>query len=193
MAELAELAALGLRAGLSPGEAAVLACEVGAEPQGATAAPWARVTQAVARARDEGTSVGAAVGEVAAVLAERRRPGAEELAFLGAAWQLSEESGAPAAPAAAGAAAVIRGRVRARDRRAALLAGPRASMTLLSLLPLTGPLLALLIGLPVARVYGGAAVATLGVGVALTGAGWRWAGTLLRRAVRGAPLHGPRA
>jgi tight adherence protein B len=193
VAELGELSALGLRAGLPPADAAALACEVAAERAPADRpTPWAAVADAVTSARREGTSVGAALGEVARTSAVGRAAGADELVFLATAWRLSEETGAPAAPAAAGAAAVVRGRVRASDRRAALVAGPRASMTLLTALPLAGPLLAVLIGLPVTSVYGSGPVAVVaGSGLLLTGAGWWWARTMLRRALRGTPLTTP--
>jgi tight adherence protein B len=204
VAELAELSALGLRAGLAPADAAALACEVAGEaPRGRArraarrsagrGAPWGVVSAAVATARRDGTSVGAALAEVAAALRTRGVAGAEEVGLLGAAWRLSEETGAPAAPAAAGAAAVVRGRVRAAERRAALVAGPRASMTLLTALPLSGPVLTALVGLPVTQVYArGLVPAVVTLGLLLTAAGWWWARTSLQRALRGSPLRGGR-
>ena len=66
-----------------------------------------------------------------------------------------------------------------------LAAGPRASMWLLTLLPLTGPLVAVVLGLPVVEVYGSAtAGAAALVGLCLTGSGWLWSRRLLGRALR---------
>ena len=76
-----------------------------------------------------------------------------DLALLVAAWRLAEEVGAAASAVTASAAASVRERRAAADRTAVVVAGPRASMLLLSALPLAGPAAALLIGLPPGRLY----------------------------------------
>ena len=76
-----------------------------------------------------------------------------DLALLVAAWRLAEEVGAAASVVTASAAASVRERRVAADRTAVVVAGPRASMLLLSALPLAGPAAALLIGLPPGRLY----------------------------------------
>ena len=66
-----------------------------------------------------------------------------------------------------------------------LAAGPRASMWVLTLLPLSGPLVALMLGLPVPEVYGDTTAGlTALVGLGVTGLGWMWSRRLLRRALR---------
>ena len=68
---------------------------------------------------------------------------------------------------------------------AVLAAGPRASMWLLTLLPLAGPGVVVVLGLPVTEVYGtgGAGAAGL-LGLGLTASGWLWSRRLLSRALR---------
>lgn len=113
-----------------------------------------------------------------------------DLAFLAAAWRLSEDLGTASAPAARLSAEVLRERCASAERQAVLAAGPRASMWLLTLLPLTGPLVAVLLGLPVSSVYGtGAAVSAAVAGLGLTGLGWAWSRFLLRRSLRPAVVR----
>ena len=108
-----------------------------------------------------------------------------DLALLAAAWRLAEEGGAAASTVTASAATSVRERRAAADRTTVVVAGPRASMVLLSALPLAGPVAALLVGLPPGRLYDSAAGRVLGaVGVLLTALGWWWARGLLRRAGR---------
>ena len=178
VADFAELAAVGLDSGLPSDEAARLACAVGGLP----AHP---ALQALAVQLADGAVRGEGVGDRLAEVAR----GDSDLTFLAAAWQLTDEFGVPAAPAARAAAGVLRDRASAEDRRTVLAAGPRASMWLLTLLPLSGPLVAVLLGLPVSEVYASpAAVLATGVGLALTGAGWLWSRALLRRSQRPAAV-----
>lgn len=179
VADFAELSAVGLDAGLPAAEAARLACDVGGSA--ATRTEFAALGQLMKDAQQRGGSVGASLRQAA--------EGDRDLAFLAAAWQLTDKFGVAAAPAARASAAVLRERAASDDRRTVLAAGPRASMWLLTLLPLSGPLVALLLGLPVGEVYGSAValVAALG-GLLLTGLGWFWSRTVLRRALRPAEV-----
>lgn len=178
VADFAELAAVGLDAGLPSAEAARLACAV----EGTAGHPEAGALSARLAAAE---AAGGGIGDCLARAAE----GDRDLAFLSAAWQLTDEFGVAAAPAARTAAEVLRERSASEDRRAVLAAGPRASMWLLTLLPLSGPVVAMLLGLPVAEVYGsGPALVAAGVGLALTAGGWLWSRTLLRRALRPAEV-----
>ena len=62
-------------------------------------------------------------------------------------------------------------------------------MWLLTLLPLGGPVVGVLLGLPVGEVYSRpAALASTALGGALTVLGWLWSRALLRRAARPAEL-----
>lgn len=172
VAEFAELSAVGLDAGLPAAEAARLACTVGA-----TSVPVRGLGEILAQTEKDGHRVGDALRDAAGT-----NP---DLAFLAAAWRLSEELGSATAPAARLAAEVLRERRASAERRAVLAAGPRASMWLLTLLPVTGPLVAMLLGLPVTRVYGtGVAGAAALVGLCLTAVGWLWSRRLLGRAIR---------
>lgn len=174
VADFAELAAVGLDAGLPSAEAARLACAVGRTSRhGEVDALAARLAAVETR----GGGVGDCLAEAAG--------GDRDLTFLAAAWQLTDEFGVAAAPAARTAAEVLRERAARDDRRSVLVAGPRASMWLLTVLPLSGPLVAVLLGLPVVEVYGSpAAKVAAAVGLTLTCVGWLWSRTLLRRALR---------
>ena len=179
VADFAELAAVGLDAGLPAAEAAQLACDVGGS---ATTRPeFMALGRQVASARARGAAVGNCLRQAA--------EGDRALSFLAAAWQLTDEYGVAAAPAARASATVLRERAASDDRRAVLAAGPRASMWLLTLLPLSGPLVAVVLGLPVGEVYGtGASLLAAAAGLCLTALGWFWSRTVLRRALRPAEV-----
>ncbi|GAA2018862.1 hypothetical protein GCM10009740_03500 [Terrabacter terrae] len=113
------------------------------------------------------------------------RSASADLRLVAAAWRLSETTGAPLASAVDRAA---RGLLDARTRRgkvAVAVAGPRATVTVLTLLPLTGPLFGLACGVDPAGLYLGsplaAACATVGLG--LVWSGRVWCARLVRRAV----------
>ncbi|WP_353952476.1 hypothetical protein V6K52_03255 [Knoellia sp. S7-12] len=179
VADFAELSAVGLDAGLPGAEAARLACEVGGSA--ATRTEFAALGEQISATQVRGRSVGECLSRAA--------EGDRDLAFLAAAWQLTDEFGVAAAPAARASAAVLRERAASDDRRTVLAAGPRASMWLLTLLPLSGPLVALVLGLPVGDVYGSnASLAAAFGGLCLTAIGWFWSRTVLRRALRPAEV-----
>lgn len=198
VADLAEVTAVGLRAGLGLERAVRTAAAV---PAVAAAAPW------LPAALDDAARVGAPVAEVlagrvgdapkagagAGPLVVRRRSGgasADEAADLGVlvrAWRLSEHLGAPASDTTATAAAVIRERRAAAERAAAVVAGPRASMRLLTALPLLGPAVGLLLGIGPGHLYGSTPARVGAVlGVLLTALGWWWGHRLLARGRRSA-------
>ncbi|WP_056760171.1 hypothetical protein [Terrabacter sp. Root181] len=114
------------------------------------------------------------------------RSASQELALVAAAWRLSESTGAPLASAVDRA---VRGLLDARARRgkvAVAVAGPRATVTVLTLLPLTGPLFGLACGIDPATLYLGSPVATVSVllGLLLVSVGRVWCTRMVRRAVR---------
>lgn len=182
VAEFAELAALALDAGLPPGEATGLAADVvGPDAVGTSG----KAMEEAVVAGMAGVSVGAALRRAAQTNSGRRSPAGEPLGFLGAAWLLSDDLGAPAASAARVCATVLRERAAAEANRRVVAAGPRASMWLLTALPLCGPLVGVLLGMPVTRLYGRpAAVLSVALGVVLTAIGWAWARAILRRALQ---------
>ena len=125
----------------------------------------------------------------------RARGGARTLGprGRGATWPCSSPRGGwprrwvpPPPPSRRRRPTSVRERRAAADRTAVVVAGPRASMVLLSALPLAGPAAALLVGLPPGRLYDSVAARRCSrvVGLLLTAVGWWWARGLLRRARR---------
>jgi tight adherence protein B len=173
VADLAEVAAVGLDAGLDLPRAVLAAAGT---PVVAHADPGLRRRVEVA------VSTG---GSVAACLVGEAVRSRGDLEVLSRAWRLTEEVGAAASATTTAAAAAVRARQLERARTEALVAGPRASMWLLTVLPLTGPVIGLLVGIGPARLYGSpSARVSAVVGLVLASLGWLWAGRLLRRARR---------
>lgn len=110
--------------------------------------------------------------------------GSPDLRFVGQAWELSERTGAPLAGALGCATDVLHARIRARERLSSAAAGPRASMAVLCLLPLSGPLVGLACGVTPGELYLStwASRASLAAGVLLTVAAWWSSREILRRA-----------
>jgi tight adherence protein B len=106
------------------------------------------------------------------------------LRFVGSAWSVSEATGAPLADALACAEQVLRTRRRAADRLRSAVAGPRASMTVLALLPVSGPVVGLACGLTPRELYLSSPVGTasLAVGAAWAAFAWWWAQRIVRAA-----------
>lgn len=125
--------------------------------------PWLARAEQAARA---GQSIAAALHRTA------RHTRQEDLAIGARAWELSERTGAPLADGLRAAARAGRARRDQAHRVAAATAGARATMTVLTLLPVGGLGLAVVLGLGPAQVYGnpaGLASAALGVPLVLAG------------------------
>ncbi len=107
--------------------------------------------------------------------------GSADIGFVAAAWQLSELTGAPLADAVQRAVASLRD-ARERTRRVQVaVAGPRATVVVLTVLPLTGPAFGLACGVPPAELYLGtplSAAAAIG-GILLMLVGRFWCGRLI--------------
>jgi tight adherence protein B len=164
-----------LRAGLSPSRAvelAVASAGVSSEPAHLSAALGAAVRS------------GRAASQLWRGLAERS--GSAELQFVAGAWRLSESTGAPLAEAVERAAERLRDARTRRRRVAVAVAGPRATVTVLTLLPVVGPVFALACGLGPAELYLGSPAAAISalVGCALAVAGRLWCRRLVRSALR---------
>ncbi|WP_270887193.1 type II secretion system F family protein [Pedococcus sp. 5OH_020] len=110
--------------------------------------------------------------------------GSEDLRFVAQAWELTERTGAPLADALASASEVLRAHARRRERLASATAGPRASMVVLCLLPLTGPAVGVACGITPRELYLStrAGTASLAAGLVLAGAAWWWSRRILARA-----------
>ncbi len=176
VADFAEVVAVGLDAGLDLPAAALASAR---SPGVQARAPW--LAPHLRSSVESGRGV-TTVLEGHPHLGDAAR---RDLALLVAAWRLAEDVGAAASAVTASAAASVRERRAAADRTAVVVAGPRASMLLLSALPLAGPAAALLVGLSPGRLYDSTASRLLGAtGLLLTALGWWWARGLLRRARR---------
>lgn len=169
LAEVAELLAMSLRSGATP----VTAVRVVA---GRAREPWAEVL------RDVGEHL--ATGDDVGRVWRRRARARPELGPLASAWQLSDDLGVPLAPSMSTSAQVLRARVRGQQRLDAATAGARATMRMLTLLPLAGLLTGTAFGLTPWEVYGHSALtlASAGLGLLLTGVGWLVCHWVLRRA-----------
>ncbi len=192
VADLAEVVVVGLDAGLDLPRAVLAAAR---SPTVARCVPWleARLEESVARGQAVADCVGGGAGRGEGESADLPW-GPAVLDVLARAWRLSERSGASASATTAAAAAALRAARADRQRAVALAAGPRASMWLLTALPLAGPAVGAVVGVGPARLYvNAAAQVSAVVGVALTLTGWLWARRLLRRAARpGTTAGGPR-
>ena len=176
-----------IRAGLTPADAVRLATRVGRlGPDGAGDLSADRPTpvHSLEAALVDGVSRGVPLSDVWHRLAVRT--GSADLGFVASAWHLSESTGAPLAAAVERAAEGLR-QARSRRRRVAVaVAGPRATVTVLTVLPLTGPLFGLACGIGPYELYLASPLATVSAltGVALIAVGRRWCLRLVRRAVR---------
>ena len=110
---------------------------------------------------------------------------AADLDRLAGAWELSQRHGIPLADLLAGAQADIRWRVRFGNTVRAQLAGPRATATVLTAMPLLGLGLGQLIGADPVAVLRGSVLgqALLVLGVVLASSGRAWTEQILRAAV----------
>lgn len=140
-------------------------------------------------ATDGGATGGGAPGDVLALL--RGQPGdwpsdpalGPAAAVISQARELSQSAGVPLADSWEAAAGLLREHEAVRRRVAVALAGPRATMRILILLPLAGPLVGAVFAVDPWRMYAGSpiAIGCLGLGLALLGIGRWWCSLLIRR------------
>lgn len=113
------------------------------------------------------------------------------LQLAGAAWALSERLGAPLADAVGAAADELRQEALWQRRVAVALAGPRATVRVLTLLPIAGPLLALLLGLSPGQVWGNSlALVSLVAGVVTMLVGRWWCRRMVAGLAAPTPAEG---
>jgi tight adherence protein B len=175
VAELADHLASLVRAGLPPGRAWRVLASVPGEAQD--------VCRTVADRLAAGGSVGEGLGTVA---------GPVGLSWLAMVQESAERTGAPLARVLDAFAHGLREDARAAAEREAALAGPRATGTVLGLLPVAGIGLGHLMGATPVRtlLFTGAGRGCLALGTGLWLFGWWWTRVLIRRAER---AGGPRA
>lgn len=171
---LLDAVAAALRAGLPP----VRALELGAVTLPDDAPPeLLRLVEAAVTVSRDGLAVAPVWREVAG--AGR----SSVLHTVAAAWGLSERTGCPLADAVERAAAQLRSALATRRKVRAAVAGPQATVTVLTVLPLAGPLFGLACGVQPGELYGNPiALACLVGGLALLWVGRRWCRRLVRRA-----------
>lgn len=103
-----------------------------------------------------------------------------DLGLIAAAWALCERLGSSLAPTVGTVSRVVRQRRAVRQRMEAAVAGPRTSMTVLTALPVVGPILALAVGVSPVDLYASpAGVASLVAGAVLLGVGRLWGARLI--------------
>lgn len=157
-----------LRAGLSPVAALELVAASDSVAGEDAEGPACLLLEAAVVARDGGP-----LGPTWRDLALRSNCAGLEL--LGAAWSLTEDLGSPLADAVDTVVGVLRAREDRRRELVAATAGARATMNLLTALPVGGVGLALLVGLAPGELYGSTpALASLSLGVVLLLLGRWW-------------------
>lgn len=176
---LLEAIAPALEAGMAPATALRMAADsrsgcVGPDPLGTLAG-------GIASAAADGTPLGPLWRGAA------ESTGSVELVLLARAWSLSEDMGAPLAQAVRTTAGLLEARVAHERRLATAVAGAKATVNLLTVLPIAGPLLALVLGIGPGELFGGSRLTqgSLVVGLCLAGVGRWWVRRMVRAVARG--------
>lgn len=166
-------AAALLRIGMPPSMVTTQLAEV-SEPD--LAAVLTRVSRSMTMGDDPNTAIGHHLDELPGPLAD-------VLAGMGAVWAVAESAGAPAADVLERYARSRREIADAERERAVALAGPQATVTVLTWLPAAGLGLALLIGAdPRALLSSPVGLASIGSGIILLLCGRVWMRRMLARA-----------
>jgi len=110
-----------------------------------------------------------------------------ELLLLAQAWSLTEDMGAPLAQAVRTTAGLLEARIAHERRLTAAVAGARATVNVLTVLPMGGPLVALVLGIGPGDLYGSSRLtqASLAMGLCLAVIGRWWVRQMVRRVGRG--------
>jgi tight adherence protein B len=176
---LLEAIAPALEAGMAPASALRIAAE--SRTGAGQVDPLAVLVGDLASAAAQGASLGplwrAAAGST----------GSGELLLLSQAWSLTEDLGVPLAQAVRTTAGLLEARLAHERRLAGAVAGANATVKVLTLLPLGGPLLGLLLGIGPAELYAGSRLtqASLVLGLVLAGIGRWWVHRMVRAVARG--------
>jgi len=171
-----DVLAPSLRAGRGPEEAARLACRV---------VSGGALIDDIRAALDHGRSV-------ETVLVRHARTHADVRLFARA-WELSALTGCPLADTVSCVSRLVRAKLAHRRRVEAASTGARASIRILTLLPLGGPLLAMAVGVDPVEAYvtSPTAWACLAAGLGLVAVGRWWVERLVAQVARGPVLAGP--
>ncbi|HET7398703.1 MAG TPA: type II secretion system F family protein [Intrasporangium sp.] len=178
-AQLLGAVAPALRAGLPPARAVEIALATGSGARLATLRP----TREPAERSTQLPPGRESLAEVWAGWAAATD--SQALSFVAAAWRLSETTGAPLVEAVERAGAELRAAASRRRRVAAAVAGPRATVAVLTALPAAGPLFGIAAGVGPVELYLGSVAATgcSAAGVVLLVVGRWWCRRLVRSAL----------
>ena len=171
--------AAALEAGMAPALALRMAAD--SRSDSGRPDPLTSLARGMASAAAEGTPLGP-LWRAAADSA-----GSAELLLLAHAWSLTEEMGAPLAQAIRTTAGLLEARVAHERRLASAVAGARATVNLLTVLPVAGPLLALVLGIGPVELFGGSRLTqgSLAIGLCLASVGRWWVRRMVRTVARG--------
>jgi tight adherence protein B len=179
---LLEAIAPALEAGITPASALRSAADARSGSGGPD--PLAELAGTIAAAAADGVRLGPLWREAA------DSSGSAELLLLAQAWSLTEDLGVPLAQAVRTTAGLLEDRIAQEQRVAGAVAGAKATMNLLTVLPIGGPLLALVLGIGPAELYGvsGLTQSCLLLGLCLAGVGRWWVHRMIRAVARGPVL-----
>lgn len=168
-----------LDAGMAPAAALGVAAE--ARSGSGQLDPLGALTRDLASAAAQGAMLGPLWRDAA------RSSGSSELLLLSRAWSLSEDMGVPLAQAVRTTAGLLEGRIAHERGLAGAVAGARATVTVLTVLPIGGPLLALVLGIGPGELYAGSRLTqvSLGLGLCLAAIGRWWVHRMVRAVARG--------
>jgi tight adherence protein B len=176
---LLEAIAPALEVGIDPASALRFAAQARAgsghpDPLGALASD-------IALAAAQGAKVGPMWRDAA------RSAGSAELLMLAQAWSLTEDMGVPLAQAVRTTVGLLEARIAHERHLEGAVAGARATVNLLTILPVAGPLLALVLGIGPGELYGGSRFTqiSLALGLGLAGVGRWWVHRMVRAVARG--------
>jgi tight adherence protein B len=176
---LLEALAPALEAGIAPASALRIAADARSVP--GRVDPLTALVTAMASAAADGAALGQLWRE-AAVSAH-----SPEMLTLGQAWSLTEDMGVPLARAVRTTARLLDSRIAHERRLAAATAGAKATVNVLTVLPIGGPLVALVLGIGPGELYGSSRItqSCLVLGLALAGVGRWWVRRMVRAVARG--------
>ena len=176
---LLEAIAPALEAGMAPASALRIAADT--RSGSGRPDPLAALARTMASAAAEGASLGSLWREAAASARSA------ELLLLAQAWSLTEDMGAPLAQAVRTTAGLLEARIAHERRLSASMAGAKSTVNVLTVLPIGGPLLGLVLGIGPAELYAGSRFTqgSLALGLCLAGIGRWWVRRMARAVARG--------
>jgi len=179
---LLEAIAPALEAGMSPASALRFAAD--ARSGASRPDPMAALAAGLASAAAEGGALGPLWREAA------ESADSADLLLLAHAWSLTEDMGAPLAQAVRTTAGLLEARIAHQRRLASAVAGAKATVNVLTVLPMAGPLLGLALGIGPGELYGGSRLTqgSLALGLCLAGIGRWWVHRMVRAVARGPVL-----